>query len=69
MKTKRKTTLKKKIRGRVPQIKVYKKNRAYHLKIDKGLTAKKVGERKSDDGKTYWERRENRSDVSRKKRL
>ena len=36
---------------------------------DRNLTAKKPGKRVSASGKTYYERRVNRSDVSKKKRL
>ena len=38
-------------------------------KIDKKLTAKKPGKRKSKSGKIYSERRRNRSDKNKKKRL
>ena len=72
MKTKRKTTLKRKVRKKSSpkQVKVYpKKTRRYHLAIDKKLTAKKVGYRTSASGKKYMETRENRSDKNRKKRL
>lgn len=46
------------------QIKVYKKNRAEHLKNDKKVSAMKPGKRK-----TYTERRENRSDKNKRTRL
>ena len=36
---------------------------------DRKLTAKKPGKRVSASGRTYYERRVNRSDVSKKKRL
>ena len=51
------------------QIKVYTKNRKAHIRNDKTVTAKKPGKRKSKGGTTYTERRENRSDKSRKTRL
>ena len=36
---------------------------------DRKLSAKKPGKRVSESGNTYYERRVNRSDVSKKKRL
>lgn len=71
MKTTRKTALKKRIRSKVvSQIKVYPEiSRAYHIRIDKKLKAKRVGVRKSASGNKYTERRENRSDKNRRKRL
>lgn len=55
---------------KVSQIRVYPKaTRRYHVKIDKQIRAKPVGRRKSASGRVYSERRENRSDVSRKRRL
>ncbi|MCK5294184.1 MAG: hypothetical protein KAJ49_05985 [Arcobacteraceae bacterium] len=67
--TKRKTTLKRKIKARVPQQKVYTKDRAYHLAIDRRIPAKRVGWRMKNGKRWYFERRENRSDVSKKKQL
>lgn len=64
--TKRKSTLKRKLR----QTKVYPKaTRKYHVAIDKKLKAKKVGVRRSASGRLYTETRENRSDKNRKRRL
>lgn len=65
----KKKTTKRKVRKTIPQIKVYKTNRAEHLKNDKRLKAKPVGKRKSASGRTYSERRENRSDRNPKTRL
>lgn len=52
------------------QIKVYsKRGRAVHIRNDKRILAKKVGKRRSASGNIYYERRENRSDVDKRRRL
>jgi hypothetical protein len=40
-----------------------KHGRTKNLKLDKSLPALSPGKRKSAKGKTYWETRQNRSDL------
>lgn len=62
---KRKTVLKKKLVKRRSLKQIGKSNRSK----DSKLKAKLPGKRTSKTGKTYYERRKNRSDKNRKKRL
>ena len=52
------------------QLRVYPRlTRRMHLREDKKRVAKRVGKRRSASGNIYYERRENRSDVDRRRRL
>ena len=52
------------------QIRVYPRlTRPQHLRNDKKIKAGKVGKRRSKSGNIYYERRENRTDVNRRRRL